>query len=34
VLGEARREVRVVMLDCDPLDAVALERIGRREVVG
>ena len=34
VLGEARGEVRVVVLDADQLQAVALERVGGRRVVG
>ena len=34
VLGQARREVRVVVLDADELDAVALERIARGQVLG
>ncbi len=34
VLGEARREVGVVVLDGDVLDAFARERVGRREEVG
>ena len=34
MLGEARGEVRVVVLDADELDAVALERVRGREVVG
>ena len=34
VLGQARREVRVVVLDADQLDAVALDRVLGREVLG
>ena len=34
VLGQAGREVRVVVLHADELDAVALERVGRGEQVG
>ena len=33
VLGQARREVRVVVLHADELDVLALERVGGREVV-
>ncbi len=34
VLGERRGEVRVMVLDADELDALALLRVARREVVG
>ena len=34
VLGEARRQVRVVVLHADELDAVALERVLGRQVLG
>src|SRR4030081_1676869 len=34
VLGEARREVRVMVLHSDRLDPLPLERVSRREIVG
>ena len=34
VLGQARGEVGVVVLDADVLDALARQRVGRRQVVG
>ena len=34
MLGQACRQVRVVVLDADQLDPVALERVLRREVLG